>query len=1852
MGEPYLRNWLNISICLSKEIKDISSDFRNGYLFGEILHKHKLIPNFHQYKNSFKNSDISKNYQYLSKAFGDLNVKFSDSRRNDILNKKEGVAAQIIFKLKQIIDQKLLSKENLQMQQGPNELHKLYKQMIYPNDNEKYYKDLLNRRALKDKRKILNPITQFLSKEGKYYIDIGKEIEKDKLFLDEKSKSMYNDIHEIEITRGKFCLEKDEEGLNNWKKQMDIKNIFDKKQLKEKWKETEFYKTASFNSFRRSNKSNVNEISRFNENLSRLGLDVNDQNKNNDETKVKTNYMSPQIILKMYRDKIIEQEKSRKDKEKRMRKIRREEDKMIELSKNNNKSKSYKSKRILIDAKDKNKTQYLSDRKFLSLDKMDKKTLKEDYEKKKGEYEKVLFLHRKEKILDLPKGEENEEEKITLPYKSMYDFFDKRLFFMRLDKLNTGYFAKKIEKKKKKNEKNIPGVKDIFEKILEITEESDNYLQDHNCELIEIPHWDKWMSLLKSNISLKDYLNERKDNNKVEKKSVELLYENEDEEDMIIYKSNEFFDYLNFMGNWDFNIKQKIIENKDNNASKMSEDDKKNNLNNFFKNISSNNQSKNGDNPLELSLYKILGQDIAYILNAGKCDISGLKENALLKMKNKEFEPGQQDINNITLPTKYNKAGYVGEIIEFFINMKYERNENEINNNKNNLNLHINEEIKENKDNDVIKEETKKEIDPSEEQSMIMKSGGNQENNNLNLNNNENPNNNENNNNQNNLLLQSNDEFIDNQILEEIKDVKFTFDHIPIKICFIGPSFSGKKTQSLLLHEKYPNIKIYNTDSLIQSLVELYNKINTPIEEQQAKSKQGKKTTNIDQLKLENENIKKENAFQLSIIEPVMQKMDNNSDIKLIKNGISNEKIIDLILFYIKQDFPMKEKKEVEEEIKQRKEKIAKIDKELETMNINEEQSKKAKVNVKEKERLIKEKEQIINESYSGFIINDFPKNLDQFKLFEKKCTGFVEELDKEKEEKDKEKEELLYPLNKIYYPKNKSENIKSIFDKYCIFEVQDEEILKRKNGRLIDESTGIIYHSEYNPPDEKDKKLIERLKPLTEPKDEEITEEIKKYYFDLINIKGFIELFKNIYQVKDLADKNEENQNLINDVLNSVMEEFDNRYLNINPNLNKKAIDSGKLRKSINTSEKKDANNENNELNLNENNVSNVNSIKNLSTHNNNLGREISVGNISTKNNRNVFVLPVMITPLSKFNKRYNETKKRLSLSNLDIHFLNKWNSFLSEYKFSILRNFVNIHNIKQLIVDETIKVEEEYKQFLNLPSNKKAIIDRFTTKLSAFRFQFKDIKSHKLVLEEFHKDLTDLTNGIWDIINQRKQNAINKREQIMNNGFFEKQIKHFHDNIENLFIQETKKFLLSVNIIKEFYYGLQSEILKSVILPFTSQLENIDINNIFKDTENLELISINQNNINNGNINNINYKLKFPKLEKMFYNCMKIIFYLDYALRNVEDKLKGNIEEIKPINKEANNSGTISIVSKSRLTKKKRKKNKDNSISEESKEAFNFIDETNSAIEIEKYNYKYRLLCIKFYAIKFLTDLNNISTELFDLLDTWIIDSVHYQNQMMNKLLERLSKIVDNTNLKIIWDFELDKYTLMKTKKFEFIEPYNSFLDDDNENDNREIKYGKYVPMLISLFNDINNFSLQNEFIDKNVLIDILFKKDISSIDLRNTPIYKVNFHIYQKLIDLMIIKKKNYIRKDLLNINHIFTILLLLPFPVVKENEIEEIKNKMKDKLISKCYLKENDFKNIELWFEGNNILKNDDDDENGTNNLNSIKNFMSILYIKDGNINFEEFLNVVSLNFLVENNENFDKDKIKLYKDLFF
>ena len=76
-------------------------------------------------------------------------------------------------------------------------------------------------------------------------------------------------------------------------------------------------------------------------------------------------------------------------------------------------------------------------------------------------------------------------------------------------------------------------------------------------------------------------------------------------------------------------------------------------------------------------------------------------------------------------------------------------------------------------------------------------------------------------------------------------------------------------------------------------------------------------------------------------------------------------------------------------------------------------------------------------------------------------------------------------------------------------------------NNRENDPKTDIIYHLEYSPPNPKDKKLNERLIPLTEPNDEKIKELISNFYTEYPKILYFLYLFNNLYRI-DIEDKDE----------------------------------------------------------------------------------------------------------------------------------------------------------------------------------------------------------------------------------------------------------------------------------------------------------------------------------------------------------------------------------------------------------------------------------------------------------------------------------------------------------------------------------------------------------------------------------------------------------------------------------------------------------------------------------------------------------------------------------------------------------
>ena len=256
MAEDIL-DWLNNKIKLSKKITDISEDFQNGYLFAELLHKTRQIPNISIYKNSNLQKDIIHNFCFLSKNFLDMKIPLDELSRNNIMKKSPYTAQIYLYKIRQVLDKKLISYDNLKFR-GSNEIHNLYTSLMFKNNNEQYYRNYLNKveRKGKEDENINETEKRFQILQKKFKkIDLNKEDYKlikegvkELEYFDEK----HNEIQSFEKNRKRILSFSESTQLENFKKSMlgmkEIKN-WEKDNL---YRRVLFYSKATLNSLGKS----------------------------------------------------------------------------------------------------------------------------------------------------------------------------------------------------------------------------------------------------------------------------------------------------------------------------------------------------------------------------------------------------------------------------------------------------------------------------------------------------------------------------------------------------------------------------------------------------------------------------------------------------------------------------------------------------------------------------------------------------------------------------------------------------------------------------------------------------------------------------------------------------------------------------------------------------------------------------------------------------------------------------------------------------------------------------------------------------------------------------------------------------------------------------------------------------------------------------------------------------------------------------------------------------------------------------------------------------------------------------------------------------------------------------------------------------------------------------------------------------------------------------------------------------------------------------------------------------------------------------------------------------------------
>jgi adenylate kinase family enzyme len=868
--------------------------------------------------------------------------------------------------------------------------------------------------------------------------------------------------------------------------------------------------------------------------------------------------------------------------------------------------------------------------------------------------------------------------------------------------------------------------------------------------------------------------------------------------------------------------------------------------------------------------------------------------------------------------------------------------------------------------------------------------------------------------------------------------------HIPIKLSLIGHVFAGKKTQAKLITDANPGVKVYNLDDLVKKAIETMDKLDTPIEAH-PKFKTFKKNQ-IDQMITEKAN--EEAKFT------EMRKI-----ITVLKNDkTNNELLVNLLLEYIRQDFPEKKSETIIEEILLKHKRRKEIAEEL--AKIKEEQIKKPKVKVKEEQLLNNELNKLNNCVNIGFIVLDFPSNIEQARILENKLTGYIQEIEKPTTPATHFKEMYSQIIDKISKPP-KAKAIKlSGIDFAVVVNVQGKECIRRATGRKLDPNTGIIYHMQDNPPPENDKRLNERLQ-LIDVNITELENANSEFDFGFNRLCAFYDSFGyprynyrflNIVQADGLA-KDKVNVAIVEYIhkINKMIEDKENEIiLSANPSeglvplrtftnmgvnntlkvpeSNNKELHTISSTSNFLKDEKKES-------------VPIINIIKESPNHTqSNFYQPIATGEHFNDN-----MSYIQDDDEHKFLKRVEETRKKfVNVENI----LSKWNLQYLNYTNELKIIFLLTKKQKITVNTNLSNIQVNYIKYLQRPSKKMTEVLKFQNKYNQFYEEYPELISDLEIREQFHQDIDDLTERIWDQIELRKTEAIDERNKIMSTGWLENEMTKFFNYFERLLITEIEKLITTLNLILEYFLSMDGK-----------PIYEINPLNFLKLLKNYETLPFETS------------SGAFPRIEKIFKNCVRIIFKIDELYK---DKL--------------NRQNTVSESSNTSVGKRTKMAHMKRHITEitmmDDKNILLYEEEMKTALKAEKIKFKFRITLLKQWAIENLSNMRKSANVVYEQLDEWIIQTIKMENDSMNSLIEKLRDDVDKElKVKGINDFELDSFNFYEKIEINLLGAVLVNTDEDYFNLNTFLK----------LFDELKQYEVQKNYIKSRSFVDIYIKKHL---------------------------------------------------------------------------------------------------------------------------------------------------------------
>jgi hypothetical protein len=285
-------------------------------------------------------------------------------------------------------------------------------------------------------------------------------------------------------------------------------------------------------------------------------------------------------------------------------------------------------------------------------------------------------------------------------------------------------------------------------------------------------------------------------------------------------------------------------------------------------------------------------------------------------------------------------------------------------------------------------------------------------------------------------------------------------------------------------------------------------------------------------------------------------------------------------------------------------------------------------------------------------------------------------------------------------------------------------------------------------------------------------------------------------------------------------------------------------------------------------------------------------------------------------------------------------WNNIEDKYITRMRKIFDLYRSQRERVVNGFSKTQKYFVQYLNRPDKKQEMLDQFVVDFNKFSDEFPDLREDPHTKDELHQRTDTLSDKLWEISEKRRDEAIEERKTIINNGWVEFELKQMTHMAQSLMQAEIDKFRSSVFLIQDYYHAIEEK-----LVPDAPEKQNYSIN--------YELVAVNEDGTTEElppvyEISPEGDKEVYPRLAKLYERALK-------------SQVLPEITSTPP--------GAGAVIDK------KAKKDPKKQAEEEAPEVFFYEEEMKEAIKTEKAVLRFRLTMIRNWAINLMKEIRQRS-------------------------------------------------------------------------------------------------------------------------------------------------------------------------------------------------------------------------------------------------------------------------------------